>query len=92
MNAWIIDKDLLADEGAKAPSCANAVGMTGPRGYKGDGSELKCEFKMYDDDKNLYYEGRSSEVDFGPLDDFGMPNAGCTYIMYKNEEGVWEVI
>lgn len=92
MNGWIIDKDLLADETEKAPSNSNAVGMTGPRGYKGDGSELKCAFRMYDDDKYLYYEGRSAEVGLEPLDDFGMPNAGCTYIMYKNEADVWEVV
>jgi hypothetical protein len=90
--SWIIDVDHEADEDAKAPSNANAVGMMGPRGYEGDGSELKHKFQMYDDDDNLYYEGRSDEVDFGPLDDFGMPNAGCTYIKYKNENGVWEVI
>jgi hypothetical protein len=43
-------------------------------------------FKMYDADGNLYYEGWSddctSEKAFGPLDDFGMPNAGAIDIKY----------
>lgn len=45
-------------------------------------------FKMYDDDGELYYSGYSkplNDVDgFEPLDDFGMPNAGCTEIKYRN--------
>jgi hypothetical protein len=46
-------------------------------------------FAMYDDDGELYYRGRiwtaaepGTEADFGPLDDFGTPNAGCTEIRY----------
>jgi hypothetical protein len=91
MNPWIIDNDHLADLNARAPS-NNAKGMRGPYGYSGDGTELTCAFKMFDDDGELYYEGRSKEIGFEPLDDFGMPNAGCTYIQYKNKEGVWEAI
>lgn len=49
-----------------------------------------ASFKMYDDDGELYYSGYSkplTEVDgFEPLDDFGMPNAGCTDIKYMNEK------
>lgn len=41
------------------------------------------KFRMYDDDDNLYYEGVStSNSSFDPLDDYGMPNAGCTYLRY----------
>lgn len=46
-------------------------------------------FKMFDDDHILYYSGRmitdegASELAcFGPLRDFGMPNAGCTLVEY----------
>lgn len=47
------------------------------------------EFKMYDDDGELYYEGiimcePGSESMFAPLDDFGAGNAGCTRIDYKD--------
>ena len=46
-------------------------------------------FRMYDGDGMLYYTGRmlTTEGDteracFGPLDDFGKGNAGCTDIRY----------
>jgi len=52
--------------------------------YNGTNSinENPSRFSMYDDDDNCYYEGMLyGEYDgFEPLYDFGMPNAGCTYI------------
>jgi hypothetical protein len=88
INGWIIDIDHIADESCKAPSNCNAKGMRGPRDYEGDGSELTCKFKMFDDDGVLYYSGRSREPGFEPLDDFGMPNAGATSIHYLID-GKW---
>ena len=46
-----------------------------------------ARFSMYDDDDNCYYEGMIyGDYDgFEPLDDFGMPNAGCTYIKINGE-------
>ena len=48
-------------------------------------------FRMKDDDGKLYYEGVifGEYTGFEPLDDFGMPNAGCTIIEY-NVNGKWE--
>lgn len=48
-------------------------------------------FQMFDDDGEHYYLGRIiGDYDgFEPLDDFGMPNAGCTIIKYKNDTGNW---
>lgn len=89
--AWIIDIDNIADETKTAPCNANAKGLSGPRGYKGDGSELTHKFRMYDDDGELYYEGRCDEESFGPLDDFGKPNAGATSIEYFTD-GKWSVL
>lgn len=87
---WIIDKDHIADQNAKAPSNANAVGMAGPRGYKGDGTELTHRFRIIDDDRELYYEGRSHEDgSLDPLDHFGTPNAGATIIQYRNKQNQW---
>lgn len=47
-----------------------------------------ASFKLFDDDGELYYTGYGkplTEVEgFEPLDDFGMPNAGCTDIRYDN--------
>ena len=46
-----------------------------------------ARFSMYDDDDNCYYEGMiyGKYDGFEPLDDFGMPNAGCTYIKVNGE-------
>lgn len=61
--------------------------------------ELKAgegqRFRMYDDDGELYYDGRIvGDYDgFEPLDDFGMPNVGCTNIRYLNANtGAWETL
>ena len=50
--------------------------------------ENPVRFSMYDDDDNCYYEGMLyGEYDgFEPLYDFGMPNAGCTYIKINGKE------
>ncbi len=95
--AWIIDVDHIADPDKPQPSNQNAKGMMGPRDYKGDGSELKYRFRMYDDDGNLYYTGRCSSWDdddaLGPLDNFGAPNAGAVRIDYQNPTTKqWEVL
>lgn len=59
------------------------------------------KFRMYDDDGELMYEGEGNCLDhddgfgFEPLDDFGMPNAGCTEIHWHNPEAgedVWELL
>ena len=54
--------------------------------WKSDWSR-KSEFSLYDDDEVLYYKGVIvGDYDgFEPLDDFGMPNAGCTGIKYEGE-------
>lgn len=97
-HAWIITKDLIADEDAPEGTNLNAVGLAGPSTAPdhlldalsaGQGKE----FKMYDDDGELYYVGKgiADEGDEGfeafcyaPLGDFGMPNAGCTLIKWTN--------
>lgn len=45
-------------------------------------------FTMYDDDNNCYYQGMiyGDYTGFEPLNDFGMPNAGCTYIKMNGKE------
>ena len=58
-------------------------------------------FRMFDDDEVLYYEGEGNCLEhddgtgFEPLDDYGMPNAGCTIIEWNtaldnNAEPKWE--
>ena len=88
-SGWTITKDHIGD--------GLEVGTLGPS----DGTLTATEiikrgfhFKMYDDDGVLYYEGYSTSNDdecaFGPLWDFGIPNAGCTGIKYKDKSGKYE--
>ena len=73
---WIITKDRIENGDAKGVS-------------NGDKSitSNKAHFSMYDDDDNCYYEGMiyGDYYGFEPLDDYGMPNAGCTYIKINGE-------
>ena len=90
---WVITADLLGDE-------RSDVGTVGPSGCPFSAEHIErdgSKFRMKDDDGEVYYEGRiilgEDEEWFGPLDDFGMPNAGCTSIEYYNEhKSEWEVI
>jgi hypothetical protein len=88
--SWKITFDTFAEPGSH-------VQIIGPRDAshdwkndpKPDASE---QFRMYDDDGELYYAGRIvGDYDgFEPLDDFGTPNAGCTRIDFKHPKtGEW---
>ena len=81
--AWIIDKDHIdhTDGGVYGPHYISQEQLDALR--SGDGRK----FRMLDDDGELYYEGRivtarDDDDLFGPLYDFGAPNAGCTEILY----------
>jgi hypothetical protein len=86
---WLITKDKLAEDLELED---NDTGIHGPRGCSKKLHDALLsgrghKFKMYDDDGVLYYKGLfigdpDSEEGFAPLDDFGMPNAGCTRIDY----------
>lgn len=89
---WIIDRDHLAEQGIGDTD----VATMGPRNlspeYKNGLSQgFGTKFKMYDDDGELYYEGRivGSFDGMEPLDDFGMPNAGCTMIEVQLPDGTF---
>lgn len=92
---WLITQDYFPE--SWSPS---RIGLTGPRaatpeqieGIKDGVDGSFEEFKMFDDDKNLYFEGRISGdyEGFEPLDDFGMPDSGCTSIWYRQGDGSWE--
>jgi len=88
---WIILVDHLAEPGTKPGTNDNAVGLMGPHNCD---PAIPCglPFRMSDDDKVLYYEGKASRVGFEPLDDFGAPNAGCTIIEFLSHAGTWEVL
>ena len=97
-NLWIITRDKIEDGAAKGTGSPH---LTDEDCSKLDLAknidqilqdliekyEMDVAFKLYDDDDNLYYEGFMQEADFDPLDDFGMPNSGCTYLMYSEGKG-----
>lgn len=96
---WIITRDYIAWDGEPEGTNLNAKGVVGPRTYNGatDTTALPIKFKLYDDDGELYYDGRMNEdamAEFGegdPLYCFGLPNAGATTLKY-NEDGEWKVL
>ncbi len=88
---WVITHDSI-DGGASA-------GILGPRGVRFTREEMERRgepFRMLDDDGVLYYEGfylgPDDETAFKPLDDYGLPNAGCTTIQYRGEDGAWAAL
>ena len=91
--AWIITRDhLWPMEGLDIPS---RVGTCGPSGATPEQARTKGRaWRVRDDDGEVYYSGRiwaaerGSEDDFGPLDDFGGPDAGAVEIQYR-EAGKW---
>lgn len=104
--AFIITRDLIADKTEPEGTNLNAKGVIGPSDATDDEiAQLKAgrglAFRMFDDDGELYYKGRwlepegddwDGEQQFEPLNCFGTPNAGCTYIEYKNTAGKWEML
>ena len=77
---WIITKDNVSD--------GEDVGVEGPQNVDSSLRENRSHFSLYDEDGNLYYQGYiyGDYEGFEPLDDFGMPNAGCTGIKI---DGQW---
>ncbi len=73
---WVITKDLISN--------GKDNGICGPRNLKFSKDEIISKgdkFQMFDDDGGLYYEGYLLGGEgLEPLDDYGMPNAGCTEI------------
>ena len=77
---WVIEKDEME---------THSVGTEGPSSATPQTAN-EAEFRMLDDDENVYYYGRifGDYEGFEPLDDFGMPYSGCVDIQYK-EDGKW---
>jgi hypothetical protein len=96
--AWIITRDYYSDH---SWGCASNKGLFGPASLSFE--EMKqiesnskgCPFRMRDDDGELYFEGLlygEHTTGFEPLEDFGMPDSGCTTIEYVNGQGHWEAL
>ncbi len=73
---WRITQDHISDSGDRD------VGVEGPRNLDDSIKDNPTAFYLYDDDDNCYYTGMlyGDFTGLEPLDDFGAPNAGCTYI------------
>lgn len=97
---WIITKDLIASEGEK-PSTRKRAPQSWISAYKGATDDAKkqmledfkatmnYEFRLLDDDDEVYYEGLCKDLNdqcednaFDPLD-WAMSNAGCAYMQYR---------
>lgn len=99
--AWIVNYDHLESE---------RVCVIGPHNCTDEQRDILMHprtnaaqltrFKIYDDDGELYYSGyflgdSFDEDAFGPLDDYGAPNAGATEIRYlrvKDDSEEWETL
>ena len=86
---WIIIKDHCKNE----YDPRDQTGTQSANFNEAKAASLVHRFRMYDDDDVLCYEGLSANCDsekaFGPLDNFGKPNVGCTSIFYLRGEN-WE--
>ena len=87
---WLITFAAFADE---------PLGTMGPASVRHSAEQIRAngrEFRMLDDDGEHcysgFYLGEDDETMFSPLDDFGMPNCGCTRIEYRNAQGTWEAL
>ena len=89
---WIITKDYL-NSGPDDPSNRKGVGSKDcPKDWE---KSLPDTFRLFDDDGELYYEGRfDSNADdcFDPLD-WGAYDAGCVKLKYQEGgKGEWKLL
>lgn len=92
--AWIITKDFITDPSHDTDD----AGTHGPSQVQLTEEQIKNhpdarQFRMYDSENILTYEGlfvggNGNEM-YGPLEDFGEANAGCTSIHYQSPSGEW---
>jgi hypothetical protein len=87
---WEITLDRYADTSRPAGTNENAVGVrNGDESIANREGVKRSRFQMFDDDRNHIYSGfiyhRNGEEQFAPLDDFGTPNFGCTYMTIDGE-------
>ena len=95
---WVITRDIYWESQIKSGETdlvsKPEVGRSGPWNVDATKPLKKC-FRLYIEDGNeveAIYEGWASETcEMEPLDDFGMPNFGCTVIKWFNSQTLeWE--
>lgn len=89
---WIITKDIIGGglgNGIRSTNCPDNLSKSEIE------EKMPHKFRLYDDDRELYFEGFSSDCEteeaFAPLDDFGEGGYGCTYMKYLIN-GNWEIL
>ena len=92
MAIWHITKDLISE-----PEDTSQVDRWPNGELTKIGEPTPEEFRLLDDDKNVYFEGLAyltkQDTGFEPLWDWAMPGWGCTEIQYKNPHtGAWETL
>lgn len=98
---WVITRDLIGTGDRVGlgfiPSLSGEkhgthrlVNLDSPEVKKWVGS-LPVQFRLYDDDDILYYEGRASEADFD-AQDWAERNDGVTYTMWRSGNADWELL
>lgn len=92
--AWAIIKE-FDFENSELFKDVEIIGPRHPKFSKDKIINEGSKFRLYDDDGVLYYEGHIFGDDtvngFEPLDDFGMPNDGCTTFKYF-VDGIWKTL
>jgi len=82
---WIITSDLIDTNSHGVGDDDNGKRV---QTFTTAGDALPTDFRLYDDDGKLYYEGRTADINedeeraFAPLD-WARYKAGCTYMMYR---------
>lgn len=90
---WKITKDYFAQPEDKPGTNGNAVGIESNDWDESRADRATIQFRMFDDDMNLVYEGVMDRYSHAPLDDFGTPNFGCTELRYLTPgKTVWELL
>jgi hypothetical protein len=89
---WVITDDLQGFLQDTLPGATDRGRGNFP--LSGDLSRLPFQFRLLDDDGEIYYQGRSDDRDseeaFEPLD-WARDHAGCTEIQYLRD-GCWETL
>jgi hypothetical protein len=93
--AWVITRDHLESKTAE-PGAALVSGPSGAADEQiSSAMATGYPFIIKNDDGETYYSGYCWTADpefgdedlFGPLNDYGMPNAGATDILYREHGG-----
>ena len=95
---WVITHDFVEDGleiGLSGPPpLEHPLGPVHPGANKLRRTDNETAFRMFDADGELYYAGTlwGDFSGFEPLDDFGLPSAGCTAIQLRGADGIFRTV